>query len=163
MKKHVNDIKTNVMRILELSKIVHETHCYAESGAVSALDAATAMQIPPETIYKTLVTQGASGEYFVFVVPATAELSLKKAAKAVGDKSIEMIRSKDLLPLTGYVHGGCSPIGMKKYFKTVVDLSAKSLEKFTFSAGKIGYMVSISPNDLEKIIPVTFEDIKTSV
>ena len=102
---------------------------------------------------------GKSGNHFVFVVPVNRELNLKKAAKAVGDKSVEMIKSKELLPLTGYIHGGCSPIGMKKPFKTVVHTSAAEFESILFSAGKIGYQVQVAPDDLQKMIPFTFDDV----
>ena len=110
-------------------------------------------------VFKTLVTQGASKQYYVFVVPVEMELDLKKGAKAVGEKSIAMIKSKELLPLTGYVHGGCSPIGMKKFFTTTIDESAKNCDKIIFSAGKIGYQVEMALSELEKVIKFTLKDI----
>ena len=110
-------------------------------------------------VFKTLVTEGASKEHYVFVVPVEQELDLKKAAKAVGEKSIAMIHAKELLPLTGYIHGGCSPIGMKKFFKTTVDVSAQSQATICVSAGKIGYQVELAPADLEKMIRLTYADI----
>jgi Cys-tRNA(Pro)/Cys-tRNA(Cys) deacylase len=153
------DIKTNVMRILEQARTPFRHHCYVESGAVSGLEVADALGQDPAHVFKTLVTVGKSGEHFVFVVPVDSELNLKKAAKAVSDKSIEMIKSKELFPLTGYIHGGCSPIGMKKQFRTVIHESAASLDVIFFSAGKIGYQIEISPADLAKVLRFTYADI----
>lgn len=152
--------KTNVMRVLDQKKIKYTPHCINNSGAVCGEEVAAALGKEPCTVFKTLVTVGKSNEKYVFVVPISNELNLKKAAKAVGEKSIEMLKSKELLPLTGYVHGGCSPIGMKKLFKTTVDSSAQNYRTICFSAGKIGYQVEIDPNDLGKVIPFKFADIK---
>ncbi|MFB0972147.1 MAG: Cys-tRNA(Pro) deacylase [Tissierellia bacterium] len=151
--------KTNVMRIIEQKKIQYTAHEYLDTGAISGLEVAEALNENPKSVFKTLVTVGKSGEHFVFLVPVNGELDLKKAAKAVGEKKIEMIKSKDLLPLTGYIHGGCSPIGMKKNFKTVIDESAKDQEKIFFSAGKIGHQIEMKVGDLGKIINFKFEDI----
>jgi len=151
--------KTNVMRILDQKKIPYKAHEYGDTGAISGMEVATALNQNPNQVFKTLVTVGASKRNYVFVVPVWGELHLKKAAKAVGEKSIEMIKSKELLPLTGYIHGGCSPIGMKKLFKTVLHESAKEQETIFFSAGKIGYQVEVSPVDLKKVIPYEFGDI----
>ena len=151
--------KTNVMRILEQKKIPYEAHTYDTTEAISGMEVATVLGQNPKQVFKTLVTIGASKRNYVFVVPVYAELNLKKAAKAVGEKSIEMIKSKELLPLTGYIHGGCSPIGMKKLFTTTVDVSAKDCETIIFSGGKIGYQVEVTPEDLGKVIPYTLEDI----
>ena len=107
------------------------------------------------------MTEGFNKAHYVFVVPVEKELDLKKAAKAVGEKSIDMVKSKELLPLTGYVHGGCSPIGMKKYFRTVIDVSAKEKDTIFFSAGKVGYQVEVAPADLEKMIKLEYGDIVT--
>ena len=123
------------------------------------MEVATALGQNPKQVFKTLVTIGASKRNYVFVVPVYAELNLKKAAKAVGEKSIEMIKSKELLPLTGYIHGGCSPIGMKKFFTTTVDISARDCETIIFSGGKIGYQVEVTPADLLKVVPYTLQDI----
>lgn len=123
------------------------------------MEVATALNQNPNQVFKTLVTVGASKRNYVFVVPVWGELHLKKAAKAVGEKSIEMIKSKELPPLTGYIHGGCSPIGMKKLFKTVIHESAEECDTIFFSAGKIGYQVEVSPQDLKKVIPYEFGDI----
>ena len=113
----------------------------------------------PAHVFKTLVTRGKTGQYYVFVVPVAAELELKKAAKAAGEKSIEMIKQKELLPLTGYVHGGCSPIGMKKAFKTFIHETAESLDKMFVSAGKVGFQVELSPQDLAKTVGCGFADL----
>lgn len=117
------------------------------------------MNIDPLRVFKTLVTVGKTKNYYVFIVPSEKELDLKKAAKSVGEKSIEMIKSKDLLSLTGYIHGGCSPIGMKKQFKTTIDESASNFETFIFSAGKIGYQIDISLNELKKVLRVSLADL----
>lgn len=151
--------KTNVMRLLDGAKIPYRDHCYVDSGVISGTDVARVLGQPPERVFKTLVTEGAKGEHYVFVVPVEKELDLKKAAKAVGEKSIAMIKSKELLPLTGYIHGGGSPLGMKKFFTTTVDASAKEQETICVSAGKIGYQVELSPADLEKMIRLTYADI----
>ena len=151
--------KTNVMRILDQKKIPYGSHNYLETGAVSGLEVAAALGEDPARAFKTLVTVGKSKEHYVFVVPVSKELNLKKAAQCVGEKSIEMIKSKELLPLTGYVHGGCSPIGMKKQFVTTIDRSAEQFDKIMFSAGKIGYQVEVSLKDLGKVIRYQTADI----
>lgn len=151
--------KTNVMRILSQAKISYKHHCYEGTGAVSGIEVANVLNQNPEQVFKTLVTVGKTGSHYVFVVPVNCELDLKKAAKAVNDKSVDMIKSKELLPLTGYIHGGCSPIGMKKFFKTVIHESAQNFETIIFSAGKIGYQVELAPLDLAKVIKYTFADI----
>ncbi len=151
--------KTNVMRLLEQHKIEYQSRCYLESGAVGGEEVAKELGEDPNSVFKTLVTRAGSGAYYVFMVPVNGELDLKKAAKAVGEKSIEMIKSKELLPLTGYVHGGCSPIGMKKQFETVVDETAELFEKIFFSAGKIGYQVEVAPEGLKKLVNFKYADI----
>ena len=154
-----SEFKTNVMRILEQAKVPFKSHCYVDSGAISGLEVAAAPGQDTAHVFKTLVTVGKSGEHFVFVVPVDSELDLKKAAKAVSDKAIEMIRAKELFPLTGYIHGGCSPIGMKKQFRTVIHESAADLDVIFFSAGKIGYQIEIAPADLAKVLRFTYADI----
>ena len=154
-----NNDKTNVMRILDQKKINYISHNYLDTGAVSGMEVAEALREDPDMVFKTLVTVGKSRTNYVFVVPVKKELNLKKAAQSVGEKSIEMIKSKELLPLTGYIHGGCSPIGMKKQFRTVIDISAKDQERIIFSGGKIGYQVEMSLKDLEKVIRFKLEDI----
>ena len=153
------DEKTNVMRILEQKKIKHETHSYVGTGAVSGSEVASALSQNPKRVFKTLVTVGKSKNNYVFVIPVEKELNLKKAAKIVGEKSIDMLKSKDLLSLTGYIHGGCSPIGMKKFFKTVIDISAEDYDTIIFSAGKIGDQVEMSLSELSKVIRCTTADI----
>lgn len=151
--------KTNAMRLLDQKKIEYIIHDYSETSAIAGEDVAAVLGENPDQVFKTLVTVGRSKQNYVFLVPVCKELDLKKAANAVGEKNIEMIKSKDLLPLTGYIHGGCSPVGMKKFFPTVIDASAKNFEKIFFSAGKIGYQVEIKVSDIEKIIKHTFNDI----
>lgn len=154
-----NNDKTNVMRILEQKKAVYTSHCYKDTDAISGVEVAQALGEDPNQVFKTLVTQGASKNYFVFMVPVHRELDLKKAAKAVGEKSIAMIKSKDLLPLTGYIHGGCSPVGMKKQFRTTIDITAEGFDTILFSAGKIGYQIETSLAELKKVIPFDLADI----
>ena len=151
--------KTNVMRLLDQKKISYVEHTYDTDGALSGSEVARILGQDPDQVFKTLVTVGASGEHYVFVVPVTRELNLKKAAKAVGEKYIEMIRARELLPLTGYVHGGCSPIGMKKFFRTTVDETAMLFETIMFSGGKIGYQVEMDPADLSRMIEFEYGDI----
>lgn len=151
--------KTNVMRILDSKKIWYNAHYYNDTDAIAGLEVTKALNEDPNQAFKTLVTRGASKNYHVFVVPVSGELDLKKAAKSVNEKSVEMIKQKELLPLTGYIHGGCSPIGMKKYFNTVVDISAKNFNNIYVSAGKIGYQVEIKVEDISKVIKVDFQDI----
>lgn len=150
--------KTNVMRILDQKKIEYNHYSY-DNMTTCAKDVAAGLGVDPQFLYKTLVTVGKSKEHYVFMVPGEEELDLKKAATAVGEKSIEMIHQKELLPLTGYIHGGCSPIGMKKQFKTTIHINAESADKIFCSAGKIGRQVELSPKDLEKIIPLQYKDI----
>ena len=153
--------KTNVMRVLDQKKIPYTPHSYPHSEG-EAVDGATVAAIlgrDPGEVYKTLVTRGASKANYVFVVPVLSELDLKKAAKTVGEKSIEMIHVKELTPLTGYVRGGCSPIGMKKRLKTFIDASAQSRAAILVSAGKIGYQVELSPDALAGLIGGRFADV----
>lgn len=159
--KQKNTDKTNVCRVLDQQRLEYQFHSYAHTEAISADEVAKVLGQDPSHVFKTLVTVGHSKKNYVFVVPATGSLDLKKAAKAVGEKSIEMIMQKDLLPLTGYIHGGCSPIGMKKLFTTTVDKSAQNCETICISAGKIGFQVEIRPEDLAKAVPLKFEDIVT--
>lgn len=151
--------KTNAIRLLEQKKIKFVIHNYLSSGVISGIDVANSLNEDPNIVFKTLVTQGKSHQYYVFLVPVNKELDLKKAASCVNEKSIEMIKSKDLLPLTGYIHGGCSPIGMKKYFKTTIDISASNYDKIIFSGGKIGYQIETTLLELSKIIKFDLKDI----
>ena len=151
--------KTNVMRILDQKKIEYKEHTYLNTGAIGGQEVAEALGEDANRVFKTLVTVGKTGNHYVFLVPVNKELNLKKAAKAVNEKKIEMIKSKELLPLTGYIHGGCSPIGMKKFFKTTVHSTAENYDTIMFSAGKIGYQVETSLNSLKKVIRFELEDI----
>ncbi len=149
--------KTNVMRLLDQKKIPYTPRQYDVSdGALDGVTAAERLGISPSTCFKTLVTVGASKRNYVFVIPGEKELDLKAAAKAVGEKSIEMLRQAQLLPLTGYIHGGCSPMGMKKHFPTVIDSSAEDLPEMTVSAGKLGRQVTLSPRDLAAFVGAEF-------
>ncbi len=140
-------------------KIKYNSYSYASTQAISGMEVATALNQDPNCVFKTLVTVGTSRNNYVFLVPVNKELNLKKAAKSVNEKKVEMIKSKELLPLTGYIHGGCSPIGMKKQFKTVINITAQNFEKIIFSAGKIGYQVEMSLENLQKVINFTLADI----
>ena len=150
---------TNVMRILDQKKIEYKEHTYLNTGAIGGQEVAEALGEDANKVFKTLVTVGKTGNHYVFLVPVNKELNLKKAAKAVNEKKIEMIKSKELLPLTGYIHGGCSPIGMKKFFKTTIHSTAENYDTIMFSAGKIGYQVETSLNSLKKVIRFDLEDI----
>ena len=144
--------KTNVMRLLEQKKIAYTAHTYEADATKTGEEIAELLHEDAERVFKTLVAQGKSGSYYVFVIPVNAELDLKKAATASREKSISMIKQKELLPLTGYVHGGCSPIGMKKQFPTFFHQTAGGYDKIYFSAGKVGYQVEVARGDVSKII-----------
>ncbi|MBO4502110.1 MAG: Cys-tRNA(Pro) deacylase [Candidatus Methanomethylophilus sp.] len=151
--------KTNPMRILDRAKVDYVVHDYSSTGSVAATDVATVLGEDPKEVFKTLVTQGKSERYYVFVVPSDKELDLKKAAASVGEKSVQMIPSKELQPTTGYIHGGCSPLGMRKQLRTVVDISAKDCKRFYVSGGKVGLQIEMDFNDLEKVLDYRLEDI----
>ena len=151
--------KTNVMRVLEQKNIPYTAHTYPADGPVDGVSVAGYLGQDVEQVFKTLVTKGASGEYYVFDIPVAENLDLKKAAKAVGEKSIAMIHQKELLPLTGYVHGGCSPVGMKKQFPTVFHETAEILDTICVSAGKIGYQVEVNPADLMALVGAKTADL----
>lgn len=155
-------IKTNAMRILDKSKIEYKTYEYDSSKAISGLEVAQSLNQDPKFVYKTLVTVAKSKEHYVFLVPVAQELDLKKAALSVGEKSVEMLKQKDLFGLTGYVHGGCSPLGMKKLFTTVIDISAQNIPYIIFSAGKIGYQIQTTPQLLKQVINYKLFDITIS-
>lgn len=154
-----NNEKTNVMRVLDQKKVQYEAHTYEPDATMSGEEIAEILGENADNVFKTLVTVGKPGKYYVFVVPVKEELNLKKAAKAAGEKSISMIKQKELLPLTGYVHGGCSPIGMKKPFPTFIHESAASCEKMFVSAGKVGYQIELAPGDLVKVVGCGFADV----
>lgn len=157
MKKQTD--KTNVMRLLDQMKLSYRSFFYEDSRALRAPEVAALLAQDEKRVFKTLVTVAASGAHYVFLVPAFGELNLKKAAKAVGEKSIAMLPARELLPLTGYIHGGCSPLGMKKLFPTVIDASAQEYETIFFSAGRIGCQVEISLAELKKALNFTLCDI----
>lgn len=153
--------KTNPMRILDRAKVDYVVHEFQGDGSTATgLEIAVAQGEPPECVFKTLVTQGKSDRYYVFVVPVTGELDLKKAAAAVGEKSVRMVPSKDLLALTGYVHGGCSPLGMKKHLRTVVDSTAADHERFFVSGGKVGVQVELDWKDFASVAEFELADIR---
>ena len=151
--------KTNVYRLLDQAGAVYTQHYYGDTEAVSGTEVAEALHEDPDRVFKTLVTAGRSGEHYVFMIPVAEELDLRKAASAAGEKSVAMIKAKELLPLTGYIHGGCSPIGMKKQFATFVDETVVLYDTVFFSAGKIGYQVEMSVSDLEALIPLKYADL----
>ena len=154
-----NPEKTNAMRILDRLKVAYSVHRYDGSPEMTGAEIASMLGENAEKVFKTLVTRSNSGGFFVFMVPVERELDLKKAAKAAGVKSIEMVKSKELFPLTGYVHGGCSPVGMKKQFPTFIDISAVNFDSIMFSGGKIGCQLEASPTDLKKAVNFTAADI----
>ena len=152
--------KTNVLRLLDNAGIPYRALEYSGAdGRIDALSIAEKTGIPPEQCFKTLVTENPAHEHFVFVIPATAGLDLKKAARVSGSKSIAMILQKTLLPLTGYVHGGCSPIGMKKLFKTFIHSSAQNFDSIIFSGGRIGWQIETSLDEIQKLAPFVLADI----
>ncbi len=152
--------KTNVMRILEQKKIPYGVYEYDDSdNMIDGVTVAGMIGRPPQIVFKTLVSVGKSNQYFVFVLPVAKELDFKKAAKAVGEKNIELIPVKQIESVTGYIKGGCSPIGMKKAYTTTFDSSAGSIDKIIFNAGKVGFQVEISPADITKVIRCSFADI----
>lgn len=151
--------KTNVMRVLDGKKISYESHAYNPDATMSGEEIAAILGEDPVKVFKTLVTQGKTGAYYVFVVPVKEELDLKKAARAAGEKAVSMIKQKELLPLTGYVHGGCSPIGMKKQFPTFIHETAQLYSRIFVSAGKVGYQIELSPMDLINVVGVKTADL----
>ncbi len=153
------DIKTNAMRILEKNNIEFEINTYECDEFIDGISVAEHNGQDPEQSYKTLVTEGKSREYYVFVIPVAEELDLKKAAKAVGEKSVDMIHVKDINKITGYIRGGCTPLGMKKQYVTVVDKSAENWDKIIISGGRIGSQIILDPNDLVKVVRGKFDDI----
>ena len=153
------DDKTNVMRVLDKAKINYSFRKYEPNASLTGGEIARLLGEEPEKVFKTLVTVSKSKEHYVFMLPVEKELDLKKAARAAGEKNIEMIAQKELLSLTGYVPGGCSPIGMKKQFKTFIDESARQFDTIMFSAGKVGYQVEIATADAERLIPLCFADL----
>lgn len=154
------NFKTNAMRILDAKKIPYTAHQYgSDDGAIDGISVAAKLGMPVERVFKTLVTQAPSKQYYVFVIPVAEELDLKAAARSVGEKAVEMIKVADINKVTGYIRGGCSPIGMKKFFKTVIHTSATQVDTFFVSAGKIGYQLELSADALAQAIEYTLQDI----
>ena len=159
MAKKEKERKTNALREIEARRITHRCITFDCDTALSGTEVASLLGEDPDHVFKTLVTQGKSGEHYVFMVPVACELDLKKAARAVDEKAVAMIKSRDLLPLTGYIHGGCSPIGMKTAFRTTIDETAQMYETILFSGGRIGCQVEMAPEDLRELVNATFADI----
>ncbi len=153
--------KTNAMRALDAAGVSYGFRHFEVEGDVapSGVEVAQTLGIDRDRVFKTLVTQGKSGEHYVFMIPVAEELDLKKAAVAVGEKSVAMIKSKELLPTTGYVHGGCSPLGMRKQFETVIDETAQLFDTIMFSGGRIGYQIEMAPDSLGSMIHLSFADL----
>ena len=153
------ELKTNAVRRLDKNHIPYRLHAYEPGDSVDGVSVAAKLGQDPEKVYKTLVTKGKSGGHHVFVIPVAEELDLKKAARAAGEKAVEMIPVKDLLKTTGYIRGGCSPVGMKKTFPTVIHAAAEDLDAFCVSAGRIGLQIEVKPTQLAELIGAAFEDI----
>lgn len=153
------EIKTNAMRLLEKKKIPFKIHTYESDGFLDGISVAKKLNQSLEKTFKTLVAQGKSGNYFVFVIPVAMELDLKKAAKSVGEKSVEMIHVKDINKITGYIRGGCSPIGMKKQFQTIIHVSALEFGTIFFSGGRLGSQIEMNPQDLINAVLAATDDI----
>ena len=159
MARPQRESKTNAMRVLEAAGVSFDYRIFPCEQALSGVEVAELLNLDPDRVFKTLVTQGKTGEHYVFMIPVAEELDLKKAAVSVGEKAISMIKSKELLPLTGYVHGGCSPIGMKKLFVTRLDETAQLFDTITFSGGRIGCQIELAPDDLNLVVPLEYADL----
>ena len=158
-KQKDKDRKTNALREVEAAGIAHRFITFDSPEALSGVEVAQTLGEDPDRVFKTLVTQAKSGEHYVFMVPVACELDLKKAAAAVDEKAVSMIKAKELLPLTGYVHGGCSPIGMKTSYRTCIDETAQLFDTILFSGGRIGCQLEMAPDDLDKLVSLTFVDL----
>lgn len=154
------ETKTNAMRILDAAGVDHQIHVFEADGTMTGVEIAQMLGEEPEHVFKTLVTIGKSKEHYVFMVPVAEELDLKKAAKAAGEKSIEMVKSRELFGLTGYVHGGCSPLGMKEFFTTFIDETCILFDTILFSGGRIGTQIEMSFDDLASVIDITPVDLE---
>lgn len=160
MSKKEKEIKTNAVRMLAAKKIPYSLQTYdAPEGFLDGVSVAEQVGQDPDTVYKTLVLIGHSRQHYVCVIPVACELDLKKAAKHFGEKNLEMIHAREITPVTGYIKGGCSPVGMKKQFPTVIHESAESLNTFFVSGGKVGLQMEVSPRDLAALIRADFADI----
>ena len=154
-----HDRKTNALRELDAAGVLYEARFFACPEALSGVEVASLLDLDPDRVFKTLVTQAKSGEHYVFMIPVACELDLKKAAAAVGEKAVAMLPARELLPLTGYVHGGCSPIGMRRPFPTAIDETADLFERIAFSGGGVGCQVEMAPDDLARIVPLVRADL----
>lgn len=154
-----HDRKTNAMRVLDAANADYRARFFECPEALSGVEVARLLELDEDRVFKTLVTAGRSGEHFVFMVPVACELDLKKAAEAVGEKSIALVKARELLPLTGYVHGGCSPIGMKKPFATAIDETAELFDRIVFSGGRIGCQIEMSLDELKRIVALRIADL----
>ena len=154
-----NSRKTNALRAVEAAGVGHSFITFDCEDALSGVEVAERLDEDPDRVFKTLVTQAKSGGHYVFMVPVACELDLKKAAAAVGEKAVSMVKSRELLPLTGYVHGGCSPIGMKTLFPTAIDETAQLFGRIVFSGGKIGCQIEMAPDDLSAVVPFEYADL----
>ncbi|HAT4312889.1 TPA: Cys-tRNA(Pro) deacylase [Clostridium perfringens] len=153
-------LKTNAMRILDSKKVLYEMLSYeSEDGKIDGISVAHKIGVDEKNVFKTLVAQGTSKELYVFVIPVAEELDLKNAAKIAGEKKVEMIAVKDILKYTGYIRGGCSPIGLKRDYRTFIHESAKDLDFMIVSAGKIGHQIKLNPNDLVEVVSGKFENL----
>ena len=152
----MSELKTNAMRILDAMRVSYQLHTYEPGESVDGVSVATKMGMDVNKVYKTLVTQGKGGGFFVFVIPVARELDLKKAARAAGEKSVEMIPVKEINRHTGYIRGGCSPVGMKKKYPTFIDESARGLPAMVVSGGRIGLQMEIAPEDLARSVGARF-------
>lgn len=152
-------VKTNAIRLLTQKKAVFRVISYEPDHVPGGVEVAAILGIEPARVFKTLVTSGKSGEHYVFMIPVAAELDLKKAAEAAGEKNIAMLKSKDLLDLTGYVHGGCSPVGMKKLFRSFMDKSAEEQDAVVLSGGKVGVHIEIALPELRKAVPFSLAEL----
>lgn len=155
----MSELKTNAMRILDAMHVSYQLHTYEPGESVDGVSVAAKMGMDVNKVYKTLVTQGKGGGFFVFVVPVARELDLKKAARAAGEKSVEMIPVKEINRHTGYIRGGCSPVGMKKKYLTFIDESARALPAMVVSGGRIGLQMEIAPEDLARSVSARFADL----
>lgn len=153
------DRKTNAIREMEAAHADFDTRFFESPEALSGVEVAALLEQDPDCVFKTLVTQGKSGQHFVFMIPVACELDLKKAARAAGEKSIAMVKSRDLLGLTGYTHGGCSPVGMKKLFPTFIDETAELYDRIMFSGGRIGCQIQTPLSELQRVVPVKCVDL----
>lgn len=154
-----HDHKTNAMRVLDAAGVAYEARFFDRPEALSGVEVARLLGLDPDRVFKTLVTRGKSGEHYVFMIPVACELDLKKAAAAAGEKAVAMVKSRELLPLTGYVHGGCSPLAMTKQFPTAIDETCALHERIAFSGGRIGCQIEMAPDDLARVIPLRTADL----